>query len=328
MALWPTAGRLRAHRADPGDEGVDVGERDVVVAVAVAVEPRTRGVRPGRLATEGLDEQVDVGKGDRTVAVHVARAAHERARVGRARRAGALPCAGAIRLCYERARAVREAARALRLRTRVRRTRRPETLVCAARLRAERRFLQLAMPIGEAAGPGFAFIGNPIAVDALQIPWAQRPWFWLLQGLPVLVWLAGVVWRKRCDELERNPRLRRERMVRRLLREWLAELDRLAAANEADEFFALLFRILQEQLGERLDLPASAITEAVIDEQLRPRGVPEETLERLQELFRECDQARFAPAHSRKMLGDLAPKVELVIGELRALPDPQPRGGS
>ena len=169
---------------------------------------------------------------------------------------------------------------------------------------------------------------RPGPLAALQIPWAQRPWFWLLQGLPILVWLAGVVWRKRCDELERNPRLRRERMVRRLLREWLAELDRLAAANEADEFFALLFRMLQEQLGERLDLPASAITEAVIDEQLRPRGVPEETLERLQELFRECDQVRFAPAHSLKMLGDLAPKVGLVIGELQALPDPQPRGGS
>ena len=32
---------------------------------------------------------------------------------------------------------------------------------------------------------------------------------------------------------------------------------------------------LQEQLGERLDLPASAITEAVIEEHLRPRGAPE-----------------------------------------------------
>jgi len=42
-----------------------------------------------------------------------------------------------------------------------------------------------------------------------------------------------------------------------------------------EAFFATLFRLLQEQLGERLELPASSITEAVIEEHLRPRGVPE-----------------------------------------------------
>ena len=35
---------------------------------------------------------------------------------------------------------------------------------------------------------------------------------------------------------------------------------------DSDQFFATLSRLLQEQLGERLDLPASAITEAVIEE--------------------------------------------------------------
>jgi hypothetical protein len=169
---------------------------------------------------------------------------------------------------------------------------------------------------------------RPGQLAAIQVPWAWRSWFWLLQGLPFLLWLGTVTWRKRQDHLERHPRLRRRRAVAHMMKAWLIDLRRLAAANEADEFFALLFRMLQEQLGERLDLPASAITEAVIDEQLRPRGVPEETLERLQELFRECDQVRFAPEHSLKMLGDLAPKVELVIGELQALSDPQPRGGS
>ena len=169
---------------------------------------------------------------------------------------------------------------------------------------------------------------RPGQLAAIQVPWVWRSWFWLLQGLPFLLWLGTVTWRKRQDHLERHPRLRRRRAVAHMMKAWLIDLRRLAAANEADEFFALLFRMLQEQLGERLDLPASAITEAVIDEQLRPRGVPEETLERLQELFRECDQVRFAPEHSLKMLGDLAPKVELVIGELQALSDPQPRGGS
>jgi hypothetical protein len=72
-------------------------------------------------------------------------------------------------------------------------------------------------------------------------------------------------------------------------------LKKFAAENQPDEFFALLFRLLQEQLGERLDCPASAITENVIDEHPVLRGAPEPTLDALRELFQLCNQARYAP---------------------------------
>ncbi len=50
------------------------------------------------------------------------------------------------------------------------------------------------------------------------------------------------------------------------------DLKKFAAANQPDEFFATLFRLLQEQLGERLDCPASAITENVVEEHPVLRG--------------------------------------------------------
>jgi len=67
------------------------------------------------------------------------------------------------------------------------------------------------------------------------------------------------------------------------------------AENNSDEFFATLFRLLQEQLGERLDCPSSSITEAVIDERLVPLGTPEPSWAGLRELFQLCNQARYAP---------------------------------
>ena len=73
------------------------------------------------------------------------------------------------------------------------------------------------------------------------------------------------------------------------------DLKKYAAANQPDEFFATLFRLLQEQLGERLDCPASAITENVIDEHPVLRGAPKTTLEGLREHFHLCNQARYAP---------------------------------
>jgi hypothetical protein len=155
-----------------------------------------------------------------------------------------------------------------------------------------------------------AQIGPPVAV---------QPWFLALQGVPVLAFLSAIAWRRRADNLARNPRLRRQRQVALIVHDGLAELRRLAAANNSDEFFATLFRLLQEQLGERLDLPASAITEAVVDERLRPRGVQEATLSSLQELFQACNLARYAPVKTSQELAAVIPKFENVVGELQGL---------
>jgi len=150
-------------------------------------------------------------------------------------------------------------------------------------------------------------------------PLVQQPWFLALQGVPAFALLSSLIWRKRKESLANNPRLRRQRRVAQIVREGLAELRSWAAQNKSDEFFATLFRLLQEQLGERLDLPASAITEAVIDQRLRPGGVPEDLLGSLHELFQTCNLARYAPVKSSQELAAIVPKVEAVLNQLRDL---------
>ena len=156
-------------------------------------------------------------------------------------------------------------------------------------------------------------------VAQITPPLVQQPWFLALQAVPVLAWLSAVLWRRRAELLANNPRLRRRRQVAQIIRQGLLELRRHAAENKSDDFFATLFRLLQEQLGERLDLPASAITEAVIEERLRPRGVPEETLAALRELFQTCNLARYAPIKSSEELAAVIPKFEAALRELQGL---------
>jgi len=148
-------------------------------------------------------------------------------------------------------------------------------------------------------------------------PLVQRPWFVAAQVLPVLTWVSLLVMRRRNEALARNPRLRRQREVSRKVTEGLAELRNQAAARESDAFFATVFRLLQERLGERLDLPASAITEAVIDEHLRSRNVPDQTLTALHELFQVCNLARYAPQRSSHELASFIPKVEATLNGLQ-----------
>jgi hypothetical protein len=74
---------------------------------------------------------------------------------------------------------------------------------------------------------------------------------------------------------------------------------------------------MQEQLGERLDCPATAITEAVVDD---PRlGASPELQTALRELFQLCNQARYAPVRGVSELNSVAVRLEKAINELQAL---------
>ena len=154
-------------------------------------------------------------------------------------------------------------------------------------------------------------------IAQINLPLVQRTWFLALQGLPLLAWIIALIWRRRAENLANNPRLRRQRQVAQVVRNGLAQLRRLAAENKADEFFALLVHLLQEQLGERLDLPASAITEAVIEERLRPGGLPEPTLASVQELFQICNLVRYAPIKTSQELAAIIPKLESALEGLQ-----------
>jgi hypothetical protein len=144
-------------------------------------------------------------------------------------------------------------------------------------------------------------------------PLVAQPVFLVAQAVPVLAFVAAFVWRRRTDSLANNPRLRRQRAVTALIASGMDDLKKYAAANQPDEFFATLFRLLQEQLGERLDCPASAITENVIDEHPVLRGAPAATLQTLRELFQLCNQARYAPVRGTGELNSVAAQFEKTI---------------
>jgi len=155
------------------------------------------------------------------------------------------------------------------------------------------------------------------AVSRSSTPWVKQPWFIALQGLPVLALIGAIFWRQRTDSVANNPRLRRKKQTEQIIAEGLEQLPPLAAAGKADQFFATVFRLMQEQIGERLNLPASAITEAVVEEKLRPRGLGDGGADVLHELFQLCNQARYAPVESAQKLEAVIPKLKMALKNLQ-----------
>ncbi len=154
------------------------------------------------------------------------------------------------------------------------------------------------------------------ALSKTFAPLITQPVFIAVQATPLLAFLAAFIWRKRADSFANNPRLRRQRQVEATIRAGMGNIRQLAAQNKSDEFFAELVHLLQEKLGERLDTSASGITEAVIDEKLRPRGIPDSTLTELHELFQACNLARYAPVKSSHELAAIIPRLENALKKL------------
>ncbi len=152
-----------------------------------------------------------------------------------------------------------------------------------------------------------------------ETPLIARPVFIATQALAPLLWIGAMVYRRQKEKFENNPRLQRQLAVQKIISEGLEKLKTQAAANQSDEFFATLFHLLQEQIGERLDVSASGITESVLDNELKSLGLNPETMVLLRELFDLCNQARYAPVRGSQQLAALVSKTEKALTELKKL---------
>ncbi len=117
------------------------------------------------------------------------------------------------------------------------------------------------------------------------------------------------------DSQTKNPIKQRKRQVDQWLKAQYPQLESLAQKGDGNSFFEYLFRMIQERLGQVLDMPAASITEDVVD---HPRLVEQLTgphHELLRELFDACNHARYAPESDHRKLVEFSSNArELLEG--------------
>jgi len=158
-------------------------------------------------------------------------------------------------------------------------------------------------------------LGNPVIAS---VPLFMEGWFVGLQGIPIVIWLAAWIHRRSQERLLRDPRLRHRREADRAVKQGLKHLHHYAATGQSEAFFAVFFRVLQEQIGGCLNLPASGITESVVEDYLAPAGLPEDLADELRALFHFCDQARYAATPSNPEMESWLPRLETVLLRLKS----------
>jgi hypothetical protein len=132
------------------------------------------------------------------------------------------------------------------------------------------------------------------AVGPLSSPLLSRPWFWILAAVPVLLF-ASVVARTKWNERNKAGATRFDRQrFQQELNQHLNSVVQAQQAGNVAEVYSLGFRALQLELGALLQRPAMSITAAIAEEELPRRGVSPELLHQVQDLFQQCDEARFS----------------------------------
>ncbi|MFA4888921.1 MAG: BatD family protein [Candidatus Omnitrophota bacterium] len=122
---------------------------------------------------------------------------------------------------------------------------------------------------------------------------------WLhIIGLCVL--LAGYVLSKKSKRLKQDIRYARKLAAPKKARNGMRRAAIYLRQNKTKEFYDCVFATLQEYLGDKFHLPSQGITAGVIEDILKDKVISEEALNKIREIFRSCDLARYTVSESRK----------------------------
>ena len=107
---------------------------------------------------------------------------------------------------------------------------------------------------------------------------------------------------------------RANRVANRRLRTARAEMSR----HNEDAFYAAVASALWGYMGDKLRIPASALTRDNITEKLSADGVGPETIQRTIAVLDDCEMARFTPGTADSKMSDLYQRATTAINELEA----------
>ena len=122
--------------------------------------------------------------------------------------------------------------------------------------------------------------------------------FLLLQVFPFLSFLVIYILELRSRRLKTDLRYARKLSAPKKARTGLNKARNYLSQGRNKDFYDTLFSSLREYLGDRFHLPSQAITIDIIDAVLKPKGASIETLNKLRDIFNDCDTARYSSLES------------------------------
>lgn len=123
--------------------------------------------------------------------------------------------------------------------------------------------------------------------------------FWLVQLIPLVAVAAAGVHARHRARLRSDQRYARLYRAGRTTRARLKSVEGALKEGRAEEFYGGIARAVSSYVADRLNIPAGGLTPELVHEHLASKGAAPGLLGKLDEFYRACDLARFAPAGAR-----------------------------
>ena len=139
----------------------------------------------------------------------------------------------------------------------------------------------------------------PGALSGETAPGGPGAFFWLIQLIPLAAVAAAAVHARHRTLLRSDQRYARLHRAGATTRARLKSVEGAMKEGRAAEFYGGIARAVSAYVADRLNIPAGGLTPELVHEQLSARDADPELLRRMDEFYRICDLARFAPTGAR-----------------------------
>ena len=138
--------------------------------------------------------------------------------------------------------------------------------------------------------------------------------FLFVQILPFIIFALLSVIHKRTERLRTDLRYARNLRAYKKAKRGIKKAKYLLDSEKTQEFYDSILKTLKEYLGDKLHIAHGGITSDIVDGVLKHKAINKEILKTLDDIFKECDIAKYALSErSSKETDSLFEKVKKVI---------------
>ncbi len=152
-------------------------------------------------------------------------------------------------------------------------------------------------PLGkEKIGRGIVYIKNYPGKIIKQRMYLYNNKLFLFSGLlPLIILSITLIFYSRREKIKSDYRYARRINAFKKAKIGLKRVEQYLKQNKQNEFYNDAFKTFQEYLGDKLHLPPGEIVLDKVKEILKNKNVKKEVLLQIEETFKKCDFARYAP---------------------------------
>jgi len=144
--------------------------------------------------------------------------------------------------------------------------------------------------------------------------------FWLAFVVGVLVWAGLVVFHRFRHKIRTDERFARRLSAPRYAQKGLRQAREQMRHGRQKEFYDTVFKTLQRYLGNKFHIPPGAVTVTAVQESAGGRGIPEDCLRAVSDIFERCEMVRYASLDlDQQAMDECFSKTQQIIDRLERI---------